>query len=96
MTFNMAVVVNCRVFAQSPLITVDGITTFNYFVYSGTTITPAFASLQKMNFDQNLSCTYDLNYVTSVSPDPSALTLTIDEAALKVNLSSTVAYKDTS
>jgi len=49
-----------------------------------------------MNFDQTLFCTYDLEYVTSVSPTSLALTLSIDEVALKVNLSSTVAYKDTS
>jgi hypothetical protein len=49
-----------------------------------------------MNYDQTKFCTYDLKYVTSVSPSASAIIVVIDEAALTVGLSSNLAYKDTS
>jgi len=75
------------------LITSNGIPNLNYVLFSGTFTTPAFASLQKMSDDQTKFCTYDLTYTTAVT---AGVTVSINEAALTVDLSSSLlSLKDT-
>jgi hypothetical protein len=69
---------------------VDGIPTFSYLLFSGSFVTPAFVSLQKMYSDQTQFCTYSLDYTTAFTGGATATTLAmaIDGAALKVSLNS--------